>query len=190
MAQRTHKIKMVLCVLVVVCITAIAWTFYQQRQAMSTVKIPLPASSVKALIALSSVHQTATKDGVVQWELDAKSAELEADTGRMVLDAPEVEFNLEDGTKVHLTARKGILFTRNNNIQVRGNVRLINDRYTLVTEVLTYEHAQRLLHTDTPVKITGQAFDLSSAKMTYDLNANQAQLAGDVNGVIYEKPAI
>ena len=190
MAQRTRKIKLILGTLVIVCIAAIAWTFYQQRRGMSTVKIPLPTSSVKALIALSNVHQTATKDGAVQWELDAKTAELEADTGRMVLEAPEVEFHLDDGTKVHLTARKGILFTHNNNIQVQGNVRVINDRYTLVTETLAYEHARRLLRTDDPVKITGQSFDLSSAKMVYDLNTNQAQLDGDVKGIIYEKPAI
>jgi LPS export ABC transporter protein LptC len=190
LAQRTYKIKLTLGALVVVCITAIAWIFYQQRQGMSSVKIPLPASGAKALIALSNVHQTATKDGAVQWKLDAKSAELEADTGRMVLEAPEVEFHLDDGTTVHLTAHKGILFTRNNNIQVQGNVHVINDRYTLVTEMLSYEHAQRLLRTDKPVKITSQAFGLSSAKMTYDLNTNQAQLDGDVNGVIYERPAI
>lgn len=152
--------------------------------------IPLPTSSTKALMALSKVHQTATKDGAVQWELDAESAELEAKTGRMVLKFPKVKFYLDDGGKVYLTARRGILFTRNNNIQVRGNVRVVNDRYTLVAETLDYEHARRRLCTDRPVTITGQAFDLSSACMTYDLNTNRAQLDGDVEGIVHEKPAI
>lgn len=173
-----------------VCIAAIVWTFYQQRRGSSAVSIPLPTSSAKALIMLSKVHQTATKDGAVQWELDAKSAELEAITGRMVLNSPKVEFYLDDGGKVYLTAHQGILFTRNNNIKVRGNVRIVNDRYTLMAEALDYEHAQRRLYTDRPVTIKGQAFDLSSASMTYDLNTNRAQLDGDVKGIVHEKPAI
>lgn len=187
---RTTKIIFVLGVLAAMCIAAIAWTFYQQRRDASAVSIPMPTSSTKALIALSKVHQTATKDGAVQWELDAKSAELEAETGRMVLKAPKVQFYLDDGGKVHLTARWGILFTRNNNIKVRGNVRVVNDRYTLVAETLIYEHAQRRLYTNRPVTITSQAFDLSSTGMTYDLNTNQAQLDGDVKGIVHEKPAI
>jgi LPS export ABC transporter protein LptC len=177
-------------VLVVVCIAAIAWTFYQQRRDSSAVSIPMSTLSAKALIALSKVHQTATKNGAVQWELDAESAELEAKTGRMVLKSPKVEFFLDDGGKVYLTARWGVLFTRNNNIKVRGNVRVVNDRYTLVAETLNYKHAQRRLSTNRPVTITGQAFDLSSAGMTYDLNTNRAQLDGDVKGIVHEQPAI
>jgi LPS export ABC transporter protein LptC len=176
--------------LAAVCITAIAWTFYQQRQGSGAVSIPLPASSTKALIALSKVHQIATKDGVVQWELDAESAELEAKTGRMVLISPKVQFFLDDGGNVTLTAQQGILFTDNNNINVRGNVKVVNDRYTLVAETLDYDHAQRRLYTDKPVTITGRAFDLSSAGLTYDLNTNQAQLDGDVKGIVHEEPAI
>ena len=96
----------------------------------------------------------------------------------------------EDWGKVYLTASQGILFTRNNNIQVQGNVRVVNDRYTLVAETLDYEHAQRRLSTDRPVTITGQAFVLSSSSMIYDLNTNQAQLDGNVKGIVHEKPAI
>lgn len=187
---RTNKIIFVLGVLVAVCTAAIAWTFIQQRRDSSAVSIPIPTSGTKALIALSKVHQTATKDGAVQWELDAKSAELEAKTGRMVLKSPKVKFYLDDGGNVYLTARWGILFTRNNNIKVRGNVRVVNDRYTLVAETLIYEHAKRRLHTNRPVTITGQVFDLSSAGMTYDLNTNRAQLDGNVRGIVHEKPAI
>jgi LPS export ABC transporter protein LptC len=189
MARRTRNITLILSILVAVCMGAIGWAFYQQRHG-GAVTIPLPTSSAKALMALSKVHQTATKDGAVQWELDAKSAELEADTGRMVLESPKVEFYLEDGGKVYLTARKGILFTRNNNIQVEGNVRVVNDRYTLKTETLAYEHAERRLVSNRPVQITGRTFDLSSATLTYDLNTNQAQLEGNVKGVVHEKPAI
>jgi LPS export ABC transporter protein LptC len=187
---RTNKIKLILSVLAAVCIAAIAWTFYQQRRDSDAVAIPIPTSSTKALIALTKVHQTATKDGAVQWELDAESAELEATTGRMVLTRPKVEFYLDDGGKVYLTARRGVFFTRNNNINVRGNVRVVNGRYILLAETLDYEHAQRRLYTDRPVTITGRAFDLSSSGMTYDLNTNQAQFDGDVKGIVHEKPAI
>jgi LPS export ABC transporter protein LptC len=176
--------------MVALSFTAIAWMFYHHRQGPDAVSIPLPASSTKALMALSKVHQIATKDGKVQWELDAESAELEATSGRMVLESPQVKFNLDDGGNVYLSAHQGVLFTDNNNINVRGNVRVVNDRYTLVAETLNYDHAQRRLSTDEPVTITGRSFDLSSAGLTYDLNTNQAQFDGDVIGIVHEKPAI
>lgn len=187
---RTNKIKVILSILVAAGVAAIAWTYYLQQQGPITASIPLPTSSSKALMALSWVHQTATKDGKVQWELDAKSAELEAKSGRMVMKNPKVEFHLDDGGKVILTARRGILFTHNNDMKVRGNVRVVNDRYILVAETLDYDHKQRRLHTNKPATITGRAFDLSSSRMTYDLNTNRAQFDGDVQGIIHEKPAI
>lgn len=172
-------------------IIAVAWMFYQFRQSQSAMQVPLPTdAATKAIMALSRVHQTATKDGTIQWQLDASTAELEADTGRMVLQAPQVDFFLDDGTQVHLTARQGILYTRENNIKVSGNVQVRNDRYTMVTEVLAYEHDQRVLHADVPVLIKGQTIELKAARMRYDLKTNQTQFTGQVEGIIYENPAI
>lgn len=191
MVHPTKKIRWALTAASGLSIIAVAWIFYQFRQDQSALQIPIPPEqATKAIMALSRVHQTATKEGLVQWELDADTARLEADTGKMVLQSPQVNFFLDDGTRVHLTAREGVLYTRSNNMEVRGNVHLRNDRYSLKTEVLAYEHDHRVMRADAPVHITGQTIELKAATMQYDLKTNRTLFGGPVEGLLYENPPI
>jgi LPS export ABC transporter protein LptC len=191
MVHRTKKIRWALTAASGLSIIAVVWILYQFRQDQSALQIPLSSEqATKAIMALSRVHQTATRDGIVQWELDADTAKLEADTGKMVLQSPQVSFFLDDGTQVHLTAREGVLYTRNNNMEVRGNVHLRNDRYSLKTEALAYEHDHRIMRADAPVHISGRAIELKAATMHYDLKTNQTLFSGPVEGLLYENPAL
>ncbi len=191
MAGRSQKIKWTIVAIVALSFIAVGWAFYQYRQTRGSLKIPLPpATATQAIMALSRVHQTATKDGHAQWELDADAAELEAGSGKMVLKAPKVNFFLDDGTKISLTAREGILNTRTNDMEVHGKVRIHNNRYTLTTETLTYEHTHRVLQTESAVQITGAAMDLKAATMHYNLTTNQTEFDGRVEGILYENPAL
>ncbi len=179
-----------LTTVVLLSVVAVIWVFFQFRQRQSTMQIPLPDVAAKAIMTLSEVRQTATKDGVMQWELEADGAELEAKTGRMVLQSPQVNFFLDDGSQVHLIAQQGILYTQTNNIEVKGHVQVRSDRYTLTTEALAYQHDHRILHASAQIKIVGQAFDLTAATMTYDLNSNQAHFNGQVKGFVHDISAL
>ena len=189
--RRTQKLKWWIAAVVGVCFISVFWMFYQYRQTREGVKIPLPAEKVtEAIMALSKVHQTATQDGHTQWELNADAAELEAGTGKMILQALNVNFFLEDGTRIEMTAQQGILYTKTNDMEIHGKVHIRNDRYTLTTESLTYEHDHRVLLADSAVHITSEAIELKAARMRYDLNTNQTQFDGQVEGILYENPAL
>jgi LPS export ABC transporter protein LptC len=189
MASGKRKVKLALTLVLAVSLGAVFWHFFLFRQAPRPMS-PLPQAAAKAVMALSKVRQTATKDGVVQWKLKAATAVMEAHTGRLVLQSPKVEFFLEDGSQVHLTARQGILYTRDNNIEVQGNVHLRSDRYTLVTEDLAYDNERRMITTTKEVLIKGKAIQLHAAAMTYDLKANQARFTGPVKGILHENPVM
>jgi LPS export ABC transporter protein LptC len=182
MADRKHLIKYLVIGLLLIIAATVALRWVQSRRRQSQ---PLAAPVEKAsdaLMTLMGIHQTATKEGNVQWELDADSAQMEADNGRMILIEPKVDFIMRDGGKVHLTARKGVLDTRNNDMAARGKVRLRNDQYELETESLKYQHEARLLNCQTPVRIIGPAFDLRADRMTYNLEENRAYFDGRVEG--------
>jgi lipopolysaccharide export system protein LptC len=189
MARRKKKIKLALTLVLGVPLGAVFWYFFLFRQGPQPA-LPLPQAATKAIMALSKVRQTATKDGIVQWKLEADTAEMEADTGRMVLQSPEVDFFLEDGSQVHLTAQWGTLYTRNNNIEVQGNVHLHSDRYTLVTEELAYSSEHQLITTKKEVRINGKTIQLHAAAMTYDLKTNEARFTGPVKGILHENPVM
>lgn len=189
MADRTTRIKRLLSSVVVISVGVVAWIFFQSRQGTDQLTIPLPDKATQSILTLSRIHQTATKDGNIQWELEAGSAALEPGSGKMVLKGPLVDFFLKDGTRVNLKADTGILDTNSSDIKVKGNVRVVYDQYTLITEALAYHHDHRRLETMQPVRITGQLFNLKAAGMTYDLDAGQATFNGAVKGTIHEKPA-
>lgn len=189
MDNRKRILKYLLTAAVVIGTAAIVMVFFQFRGHRLS-PIPIPDIATKAVMSIAKLHQTATKDGKIQWELVADTAQMEADTGRMRLTAPKVKFNTDDGAKVLLTADQGLLDTRSNDMQVTGNVCLRDDRYTLVTETLVYQHEQRLLSTDTPVKITHTAFDLRANSMTYNLDQSLAQFDGQVEGTLNENPTL
>jgi LPS export ABC transporter protein LptC len=190
MARRTILIKLVLTVVLGISLSAVLWYFIQFRQHRSPLQLPLPSVATKALMALSKVRQTATKDGAVQWKLEAATAELEAETGKMLLQSPQINFFLEDGGQVRMTAENGVLDTRNNDMEVNGHVLLHSDRYTLVTEHLAYQHDLRIITTREPVQINGRAIQLHAAAMTYDLNTDQARFSGPVEGILNENPVM
>lgn len=189
MDNRKRILKRILTAAVLTGIAAMVTLLFLSRSRRLD-PVPIPDIATKAVMTLAKLHQTATKDGKVQWELDAASAEMEADTGRMRLTAPEIEFTTDDGTKVRLTADQGLLDTRSNDMQVTGNVCLRDGRYTLVTEALIYQHEQRLLRSDVPVRITHTAFDLRANKMTYNLDENLARFDGQVEGTFNEDLAL
>lgn len=188
MADRTTQIKRLLTAVVVLSVGLVVWIFFQSRQEQGPLPPPLPPKANQSPLTLSRIHHTATKDGAVQWKLEAGSAEMAPDNGKMVLKAPVVDFFLKNGGRVTLKATEGILDTKKNDIAVQGNVKVVYDRYTLETEALTYRHQIRRLETHAPVRITGQAFSLSAAGMTYDLDTNQTTFSENVKGIIHGKP--
>lgn len=190
MADRRRTLKWVLTAAAVVGIAVLVAVFIQFRRHQDRYVVPLPDVAGQALMRLARLHQTATKDGAVQWELDAESAHLEADSGRMVLTLPVVDFYSDDGEKIHLTAARGVLDTRTNDMEVSGNVRLHHDRYLFETEVLAYEHDRRILRSDVPVRITSATIGLRADTMIYDIEANRAQFDGQVEGELHEDLAI
>ena len=108
----------------------------------------------------------------------------------MRLLSPEIDFFLKDGDRVHMTADKGVLNTKTNDIRARGNVRVHDSRYTLVTETLSYEHDTRVLHSKSPVQIKSATMSLKAKEVWYNLNTQQAPFSGNVQGELDEEFAL
>lgn len=186
MALRKTHLKLIVSALALLAVLLVGILVFSSRQTAPPSEA-LSKAAATAVMILSKVHQTAAQDGKIQWELKAESARMQDKGNRMILVSPEVEFVLEDGSRAYLTAARGILNTRTNDIEVRGNVKVRNDRYTLQSEALDYNHSERLLHSNVPVRISSETINLNAETMTYDLKTNQAQFMGAVEGNLNEK---
>ena len=135
---------------------------------------------------IGRISHTATRNGKTEWQLEADSATYLMDGNQAVLTDLSVTFFLENDGKAFLKARKGILNTSTFDIDVSGNVEMENDGYRLETEQLRYCHDQRVVSSTTPVKLTGNGFDVLSDTLEIDLNTNRTLLNGHVKGTFNE----
>ena len=152
-----------------VALIATVAVFIGYRQVTRNPEVLLDLVQKEADMHLDKIRQTATKNGIREWRLEAESATLLEKNKTMLLIRPEVEFFMQDGDHVHLTADQGTIYTDSKHLTIAGQVSANPSRYRFQTDVVDYDSDKRELSADTPVKISGQAFTLHADSMAMDL---------------------
>lgn len=140
-----------------------------------------------AEIALKKIRHTATRNGRDEWTLTAKSARVMEDHNRTVIDSPSVVFYMEDGKKVYLTAKQGILEPKTNDLEAIGDVTVNYEIYILKTQRLYYDHQKRRIYSKVPVTIEGDRIFLAADRMVYDLDTQTSTFKGNIESRIHER---
>lgn len=175
------RIALGLC-LVAAGIAALAYLGYRRLSPLPQLAAP-PRGGMEAMV-VERVHQSATRDGRTEWSLDAATAQYRLSEKKVLLTDLNVTFFTRDDQKVYLTARHGTVMTDSHDMEARENVVIYNDAYRLEAEKMDYSHASRLITSDVPVKITGQAGDLAADSLRLDLNTNRLVMRGHVHGTL------
>jgi len=140
----------------------------------------------EADMQLNRIRQTAMKNGIREWRLEADSATLLEKKKTMLLVSPDVEFFMNDGDHLHLTAEQGTIYTDSNRMNVSGQVSANTSLYRFQTDALDYNPAARELRADTPVTLSGESFTLRADTMTMNLETRITRFEGSVEGTISE----
>ena len=156
--------------------------FFQYRHVLEKNDTPVPMGQSKANISIGKAHQTATRNGKIEWSLDAASADYMDNKSQAIFKDLAVTFYLKDETKVYITANQGILKTDSNDMEIYGNVVVRNENYKLKCDNLYYKHDNRIIFSKVPVNITGNSFELVADSMSLNLNTNKALFEGKVKG--------
>jgi len=180
------KLKFFLLSLTVITIGIILSIFISHR-IFDKKNEPISNIDDKADVALHKVHQSATRDGLKEWSLDATKVNYITEKKHADFQDLSVTFYLKDNTEVYLTADQGILKTDSNDLEARGNVVVINGQYRLKTEELRYKKNEHIILSKAPVKITGDSLVLVADSMSLDLNTKQTLFEGKVEGILVGK---
>ena len=140
-------------------------------------------------LVVERIHQTSTRAGRTEWSLEAASAQYVLPEKKMILKDLAVTFFAEDGQRVYLTSRNGRVKTDSHDMEARDDVVIYNDLYRLETEQINYAQAARMITSDTPVKITGQAGEIMADSLSVDLNTNRLVMKGNVRGTLVSESA-
>lgn len=141
----------------------------------------------KANISIGKAHQTATRNGIKEWSLDAASADYMNHQEQVIFHDLSLTFFLKDNTKVYVTADQGILKTESNDMELSDNVVVKNKDYRLGCENLHYQHNRKIIFSKVPVNITGTSFNLVADSMRLNLKTNRTVFKGRVKGTLSEK---
>jgi LPS export ABC transporter protein LptC len=180
------KLKFFLVVIIFLSLCVISAVFIGYRLILNKEDKFISSLHSKANISIDQVYQTATRDGIKEWSLEAKSAYYIDATKQANLQDVIVTFFLKDEEKVYLTADQGILKTDSNDIEVTGDVIVRNETYTLKTKKLNYEYTKRIIFSKVPVEIVADSLNLAADSMSFDLNTKKTVLEGNVKGSFNE----
>ena len=182
--KKHKKLTIFLVLVMVVTIGIVAAVFMGYRRVASAPEQLLSSIKEGANLSLGKIRQTATRDGKKEWSLEAGSAHYVENEKKAVLKDLFITYFLKDNREIYLEAEQGILKTDTNDIEFSGNVVIRNEGYRLKTRRLSYEHERRLIFTNDPVKVSGEAVNLSARSLEFNLNQNTILLSGHVQASI------
>lgn len=135
-------------------------------------------------LTIENLRHTAAAEGRTEWTLEAARAKMTADGKSAALEQVLVVFHLKDGDRVRLTADEGLLDIPSNDLELRGNVVVVQGVYRLATKRMQYHHRQRVLTAGTPVSVAGVNVSLTAKTASFDMESRVLRFEGNVNGTI------
>jgi len=180
------KLKLILLSAIVSALVVILAVFVTQRHSIEKKGDVVSDIRSKANISIGKAHQTAIRNGIKEWNLDAASVNYMVEKNQAIFRDLSVTFYLKDKSQVYLTANKGILNIDSNDMEIFGNVVVKSTTYRLKTENLFYRHNRRIIFSKVPVTVIGDAFELAADSMSLNLNTNKTMFEGKVKGTLRE----
>ncbi len=179
-------LKRLLLIVAVVSLAATIAVFIGYRRVTRRPQAVREHIQEQADMHLKTIRQTATRNGIREWHLEAASASLMESEETVLLTNPNIVFFMDDGDHVHLVAERGAVSTQSSHVQVSGKVDARTSRYRLQTDALDYDPESRQLRANSAVIITGQTFSLKAGKMSINLKTNITRFEDGVEGIISE----
>jgi LPS export ABC transporter protein LptC len=189
MPIRVSRRKHVVAAGVILVITLSAAVYFGYQRVVSVMNPVVPPSAATDAMVVERIHQSSTKDGRTEWNLDAASAQYLLPEKKMLLRDLFVTFFTKEGQKVYLTARHGMVKTDSHDMEAYDDVVVYNDLYHMNAERMTYSQDSRVITCDTPVKITSQAVEIVADSLSMNLNTNRLVMKGHVNGTLESSQA-
>ena len=183
--KRSILVFLSIGIIVGILITTMLLSRFKQSSQPTEPLAPPPLAKTDS--AMNKLFQVSTKEGRTEWKLEAASAEMDQ-TGKIAqLKDVSILFYPKSGGEVSVLADRGIIHTDSKDIEVSGNVVVVNQNYQMVTEKLNYKDSSRTLTSSTPLAISDDSSSLTADRMVYYISKNRSVFKGNVMGTFNDK---
>jgi LPS export ABC transporter protein LptC len=120
-----------------------------------------------------------------KWEVKAETATYNKKQNIVALDMVKIKLTTSDGKVFMMSADKGTMFTKEKNIEIKGNVVITSadgDRFS--TDHINYSDAQKKFYTDAPVTMESARMKLTGKGMTLFMNDGKLNIPSMVKAKI------
>lgn len=184
--KRSARLKAGIIVLLCLSFGTIAGIYTVNRLSKNSMVDLERTITTDADLSIKKIHHQATRNGVKEWDLSADTADLYEAQNEIRFHTIRVDFFSKNGNTIHLTAGRGTLNTKTNDIDMTGNIVAVSKNGTMKTEQLQYQNKRHIIFTDTPVKLNGKTFSIVADSMILFLDTERTELKGHVKGLFSE----
>jgi len=182
-----NRVKVFLLTTIILSLAVIFSIFFISRNSINNSQTNKVKMEDDSSISIGKIHHTATRNGNLEWSLEADSVKYITSEQRAIFKDIMVTFFLKNNEKAYLKARRGILMTDKYDIEADGDIVMENNGYRISTKSLNYKHQERSIYAKLPVVVQGDSFSLSADDLKIELDANKTYLTGNVKGSFDEK---
>ena len=179
-SDRTHGALFIIGVIVGIVILVMV-VVGSRKKSLSLIPFKIAG---KADIEMSDFRFISTKDGRVEWEIRAKSAEMFEQKHQALLNDVDVKFNDNNGMDMALQGEKGILDTVSKDFQVDNEkepIRVLMDQeYHLYTSTLEWVNKTRQIQSAAPIQLEGPNLNIRGTGLRVNLASQEIQVLHDV----------
>jgi LPS export ABC transporter protein LptC len=146
-----------------------------------TLAAPPQATTTGAGFSMEGVSFSQLKNGVRDWEIEAKRLHAGEDQDRMQLEAVAAQvFKGAERTFV-ITGQEGEYNSKEKVIAMRNGVKVqAEDGFQVQSDSLSFNEQTRKIITTEPVQITGKGMDVRGQGMIYDMEKDSYDIRGRV----------
>ena len=131
-----------------------------------------------------------TKEGVVQWEVKAKKAEVLLEKDALLLREIKARFLSNDGSVVRLEGDTGKINTKSHDFFIKKEkefVKVILSNGTMIlTKQLNWSNSKNEIFTEGPVQIVGPGFYIKGVGLTVGFPVEEISIRREVQAVMRE----
>jgi LPS export ABC transporter protein LptC len=140
-------------------------------------KVPVKEPAIAADLQLNRVKYTETREGIIEWELEADSVRYFEDENTLFFEQVKATFfGKNQGTYV-LVGKRGKVNTQTKAIEVFDGVKLdSSDGYRMQTQSLRYQAERRELTTSDPVEMSGPQLRVQGTGLIVEIDRQRMKI--------------
>lgn len=139
------------------------------------------ATTARAGFSMEGVSFSQLKNGVLDWQIQAKRLYSGDDQDTMQLVAVEAQVFKNAERRFVITGKEGEYNSKKKNLVMRNSVQVQAENGMLIqSDSLSYDDQARKITTMAPVQVTGKGMDIHGKGMAYDMQQDSYDITGRV----------